>query len=273
MNEFIGALVSRLKTISTQNDVRSLYDWLWENQSAIATTASQINKSLGLQDPYDLQSDLPCLTIGSLSGLLLLSANPGWKPDRNIKENSYCQRSCEAYADMMFNFFNTYPREIGQRGRWWTQPMSFISMLRGQEEIHEKLGSGARRWQFIHESRQLGGWELFPWHSKKDGLTGRVNDFPWLREFFVESIRTAIRIQPQMLMVASKVGWHLIRNEIPELDGWHDFRLGSKIPVQASYLQTVSGTEIVALNRQIFSAPRDFLNQELFQKIRDRRAI
>ncbi|HTQ40525.1 MAG TPA: hypothetical protein VMJ32_15980 [Pirellulales bacterium] len=146
MNEFISAFVSKLKQIKTKEELLLVYDWLWRNQLSVRSTAQEINRELRLSGPYELKEDLPCLSVGSHKGLVVLGANPGWKRDRNPRENAYCRESPGAYADMMFNYFECYPRVVGARGRWWPRAMTFLQMLPDGYDINT-LGKQAIRWQ------------------------------------------------------------------------------------------------------------------------------
>src|SRR2546425_8908167 len=115
MNEFIGDYLERLRQVSSDEDVIELYHWFWDKQEEIEQTAGQINRELGLHGDYALKPDLPCLTMGSRSGLLFLLVNPGWSEDLNRREDDYCRKSKDAYVDFFFNYFTKAPQVLGQR--------------------------------------------------------------------------------------------------------------------------------------------------------------
>src|SRR5215510_9529624 len=78
MNAFIEAYLDRIRAVSNEPDLRALCGWLYARQPAISATAAAINSALHLDGPFALQPDLPCLFVGSTTGLVLLSANPAW---------------------------------------------------------------------------------------------------------------------------------------------------------------------------------------------------
>lgn len=272
MNAFVFDFIDKLKAIQQRSDVQSVYHWLWGKQREIAHTATEINKTFGLTGDYEVKPDLPCLTVGSLAGLVVLAANPGWKPDRNPKENAYCKSAPETYTELMFKFFHRHPTVTGGYSRWWSRAMKFVSLLPGEPTNGSDL-KREQRWKDVHNSGLLGGWELFPWHSTKDGATRQVANHSWLKDMFSESVRAAVRVNPKLLFVASSSGHQLVRHDLwPELC-WHDFVLGRKIPVKGCYTKLDSGTEIVAIKLQIFAdAFRDFKDEDLIAKVRELRS-
>lgn len=273
MNNFVAAYTDKIREISNESDLRNLCRWLYGHQAEVATTAESINSTLGLRGRQALQPDLPCPFVGHQAGLMVLAANPGWHPDINPIEDAYCRTSPEAYEDLLFNFFESYPRITNKRSRWWSGPMSFAPLLESGSEKLQGSGSAASRWQAVHKSGLLGGWDLFPWHSSSDGLSPFISEsVPWLYELCRASVEAVLRFNPQVLLVASKVGYQLIRRELLRDLPWRDFDLGQKIKVPIAYTRLTSGSEVVTIGRQIFSSPRDFTNLELFRRIRQIRA-
>ena len=74
----------RLRRLTSDEDVKNLYRWFWDNDEAVAETAREINEAVGLVGEHELKPDLPCLTVGSRKGLLILAANPSWKCDLKV---------------------------------------------------------------------------------------------------------------------------------------------------------------------------------------------
>lgn len=267
MNHFVQELTTRLSHLSNDFGLAELYEWMWDHQADIHESAIQINMTLGLTGDFALQPDLPCLSIGSRNGLLVLAANPGWKPMLNAREDSYCRRSKEAYKDVMFNFFSVHPRVVGERVRWWSKPMSFVQLLRNGSSRFGKYSSASQRWLCAHQSGLIGGWELFPWHSTSDGISAHIGSQEWLARLIRESVNAAVRFAPEVLLVASKAGFDLIRHQMLPDASWIDSEIGTRTPTKVSYLRCTGGTDIVAIARQIFSAQRDFKNDDLFATI------
>jgi hypothetical protein len=272
VNTFVFEFIDKLKGIRQPDDVQSIYHWLWGKQPEIASTAGQINKTLSLTGPFELKPDLPCLTVGSLKGLVVLAANPGWKPDGNPRENAYCKRSPEEYTELMVDFFRLHPTVTGRYSSWWSNAMKFVSLLPGKPANGRELKRDVR-WEFVHRSGQLGGWDLFPWHSSKDAVTRQFASHPWLKMFFSETVKAVLRVNPTLLLVASSSGYELVRNDLLRELEWTDCILGSEIPIKSCYTKLASGTEVVAIKLQLFgNAFRDFKDEDLMKKVHELRS-
>ena len=270
MTAFVEELRLRIDRIMTSDDVSSIYEWLWNNQQAVADSATTINEGLNLQGAYALQPDLPCLAVGSLSNLVVMAANPGWGNNINLLENNFGLASINNYLDITRNFFYRHPRVVGRCTNWWSRAISYIALLPGQEDyFSQKLAGGQTRWDIVQHDNLIGGWELFPWHSQRDQLTSQMNDYPWLQNFYLSSINAIIRIQPRLLFIASKPGHNLIRNILEPNLQWYDFQIGQKRVFQGSYVRLENNTEIVTFKGQLFAnMPRKFTDQDFFGLIR-----
>jgi len=270
VNEFVNDFVCRIDQINTREDLRALYDWIWDNKDKVATTAAALNAELNLDGDKELKPDLPCLSVGSTEGLVVLAANPGWKAELNAKEDAYCRRSREEYVDMMFGFFHRHPIvRDGEYARWWTRAMKWMVLLPGWNE-GDCPNPTAARWEHIHNTGRLGGWELFPWHSSKDGLTSKIAKHTWLAKFMRSSVGAVLRLKPQLLFVASSTGYGVIRHDLlPELS-WTDFALSG---TKCAYARTDENTDIVAIKLQLFGgAFRKFKDHDLIAKVQEIRA-
>ena len=267
MNNFIEEYISKLRMLSDENDVKLLYRWFWDHQVEVARTARLINLELELTGEIELQPDLPCFVIGGMKGLLILSANPGWDQELNALEEAYCRRSPETYLDLMLNFFRTHPVVVGKRIRWWTSALSMVQLLCNWESrfgVH----SGSAKWERAHSTELIGGWELFPFHSSKDGLSGRITEVDWLKACALESVRACIRLQPEILFVASRQGFELLRELLLPHEPWQDGYVGTgSLRTRVAYFKQSNGTEVIGISRQIFAAHRNFTNVELFAEI------
>jgi hypothetical protein len=267
LSDFSARYIERLRRVDTEADVHDLYSWFWELRDEIPTIAAAINLELGLRDDYELKPDLPCIAIGSLRGLVLVSANPGWIASLNAKENARCRVSQEAYRTVMSDFFDEHPRVVGERVRWWSQPIGLLSLLENASKRIGVVGNGETRWRTAHRSRLIGGWELHPFHSSSDELTQR-REIPWVRTWLTESLAAILRIGPEILFVASKTGYELMRELRPEL-AWSEKLITD---TRVAYARTGS-TEIIIVGRQMFSAKRKFKNAELIQAINHFRSL
>lgn len=267
--DFLLNLTAKIRELSSEDDLRDLYEWIWHQQASAGQAAHAINRELSLSGSFALKPDLPVLSAGSRRGLLVLAANPGWSADLNAREDAYCRTSPRHYQDLLLNFFERHPQVVGERVRWWNQPLSFIRLLRDGLRRFGHVRGAQQRWQRAHESRLIGGWELFPFHSESDGITQRICGAHWLHDLVHESLRAALRFAPEVLFIASKAGWRLVRQDLLPSVGWHDSTVGSKTPI--SYA-VIGSTEVVAIAHQIFSAPRTFRNDDIFRSVADFRA-
>src|SRR5437763_4990563 len=171
MNQYISDYVEKLRRIISDEDVIELYHWFWDKQDEIACAAEEINRTLGLYGKYALKSDLPCLTMGSRSGLVCLLVNPGWRQELNISEDAHCRKSKDDYVDLMFNFFVKHPEVVGERITFAAQIISFVGLLREGQDRFGHIKTTTEKWQRANSSRLVGHWEIFPFHSVEDGMS------------------------------------------------------------------------------------------------------
>jgi len=116
MNRFISDYLEKLRSISSDENLIELYHWFWDKQDEIKHTAEEINRVLGLNGDHAIKPDLPCLTIGSRTGLLFLLVNPGWT-EINQKAEDYCRKSKDAYVDLMLTGLLGPPKYWGSESR------------------------------------------------------------------------------------------------------------------------------------------------------------
>jgi hypothetical protein len=211
--------------------------------------------------------------MGSRAGLLFLFVNPGWNQEQNRKEDAHCRLSKDDYVDLYFKWFTKSPKVIGKRDNYTSSMISFVGVLR---DGLDRFGLGSlrtaaaeRKWRRAQESRLIGHWELFPFHSAKDGLTRHVTKTPWLFDCVKASILAALRFQPELLIVMSIHGWEILTMQVLPNQHWTETKLGNP-PTSLSYctiLGTQRTTEIVAIRRQVFATYRICTNQELFDTV------
>lgn len=267
VNPFIEEYLALLRQVSGWKELEALYRWFWHRSDEVAATANAINHSLNLADAQQLQPDLPCLAIGGLTGVLLLSANPGWRKDLNTLEDAYCRQSPGAYVQLMRRFFKLHPGVVGERVSWWNSAIPWVKLLPGWESRFGSFQAGAR-WERADQTGLIGGWELFPFHSDKDGLSGLMDEVPWLRQCALESVRAAIRVSPEVLFIASKRGWQLTRMDLLANESWRDSTIGTgRYRTRISYARVEGKVEVISVARQVFSAPRNFTNEDLLNEL------
>lgn len=217
MNAFIQSYIARLNQVKKPDNIDDLHGWFWRNRKRMKETVTKANKDLDLKGPYRLKSDLPCLTVGGTKGVLLVSANPGWDQKLNRKEESYARRSVGHYVSLMRDFFSKHPEVVKKRIRWWGRALSCVQLLPNWEERFGRM-VGAKRWQEADETKLIGGWELIPFHSAKDGVTSRIMTTQWLKDCATASLKAALRLKPEIVFVASKHGSQLLRQLLKTRD-------------------------------------------------------
>ena len=106
---------------------------------------------------------------------ILLSANPGWNDitsqnERDAKGDGGVFDP-EAYQAFRTAFFPRWWDEVmlGHRPRgasWWDRALSFVHEVAGHTRPAGRMS--------LHPELDVIGWELWPFHSKRDGLTGAM---------------------------------------------------------------------------------------------------
>jgi hypothetical protein len=128
----------RIHSITDGGGVQSCYRWAWHQRSEAGKTAKTVNEKLKLVGPEELQPDSLCLSVGSLQGLVILAANPGFDAEFNQSENTYCLESCGNYLEMSRDFFDIHPRVTGRHARWWTRAMRASPILTNWGSTHRR---------------------------------------------------------------------------------------------------------------------------------------
>lgn len=266
MNTFLRQFLRRLRDITTYDDVYNLYGWIWDHKGDLEESVGCINKECKLEGNEGLKPDLPCITVGGVNGVLLVSANPGWSPELNEKEELYCQQSKQQYMELMSRFFVRHPEVVGRRIGWWANALDCIKLLKNWESRFG-LHKGQRRWERADETRLIGGWELLPFHSSSDGMSRNISKHEWLLECASASVNAALRLKPEVLFVASKHGSELVHDSLLAGNRWKEVTIGTgHFETRLAYSR-LEDTEVILLYRQMFASHRNFKNQELYDII------
>jgi len=272
MTNFLTEFTRRIKKLSNDRQLRNLYRWLWNNQDNIKDTVETLNKELVLKGKNKLRSDLPCVSVGSRSGLLVVGANPGWKESKKGKkgnryEDQLCRRSREDYEDLMTNWFERFPEVMGRPIRYWTGRFFLMRLIRNGDSSIWESGSRKEKWKEAHASQLIGGWELIPFHSQSDGVTEKIEVHKPLEDLVTASLHAALRFKPKVLFVASKAGYKLVRDILLPTQQWKDGFVGTgKYRTQLSYCRYTDRTEVILLKRQL-TAPRKYKNKKIITNI------
>lgn len=261
MEQFKGYL-GALQRVNAQTGYRPVHDYFLRRRPEVARLATRLNEEASLTKPEQrFQPDLPLLGLGSWKGVVLVSANPGWRersvdPRNHLEEEfrSSSAAACHAFAEDFFEVHHR-PDVLGKKLRFWSRPIALLELL-GWANVRRAAGlegdgppqSTVERWRLAHEARLLGGWELLPWHSQADGFSLRTTG-GLFRRLCEESLQAAIRIQPKYLVVASKAGYDLMRHELLRGASWVDDAVNG-----VNVSRAIKGSTVVlAVARQMFA--------------------
>ena len=217
--------IKQLKNVEAEADIYGpVLDWQLKqlNQGVQANCVAQLNQDLGFLpgSPYLLQpAHIPTTAIGSLRGLVVISANPAYDAELNRLEHD--ARVAGDNAAFCRYIFRTYPALLRRTIRYWTQVMGVWRLAFLPMQPH--LENGHARWIRAHnEDWAIGGVDLIPFHSSKDGVTPRLgpNGHEQLREVALETLRMVCRLPAEvrdgdhmrgrLVLVASNLGNQLV---------------------------------------------------------------
>lgn len=129
MRDFIAEYIERLQRRRPMTSPSCLTG-SGPNKMKSAIPQEAINRELRLDGEFALNPDLPCQSVGSRKGLLLLLVNPGWGAELNLKEDAYCRRSKEHYRDLMFQLLHSTPASCRHSYRFFTaQTIPVVGVL------------------------------------------------------------------------------------------------------------------------------------------------
>ncbi len=209
-----------LESVQTaQQAYQLLPGWQFENLPQWQVAYDDLNEALGLAGEERLRPQIATTFVGRLDGVVIAAANPGYGDVVNLRENNYRSASDEQNREFVARFFERYPVVTGDdrrahRSLFWSLALRHYVRAVDTEAQHLPCPQlWARAWQ---RPLALGGLDIVPFHSKKDGVTPLLLGEPateaarLLREIAVESLRMVTqRIRPRLLFIASAAGYDL----------------------------------------------------------------
>lgn len=209
--EYLDAYIEQLNGVTRQQQVYgTLSDWHVQTREALVHAVDDLNTWLSLTGPMLLQAHVATTAIGRLDGeIVIISANPGYSAAKNALEDTYRSHSMGTNADFCRRFFAEYRNVCGGSSPYWTRVMRFLDIYqsRGYQADPRLL------WARTSDSDVLGGLDLLPFHSTKDGVTPHLcgpNTKAKLREVAAASLAMALRLAPKFLLVTSRPGHDLM---------------------------------------------------------------
>ena len=269
---FVKFLTDQATELTKVHDHATLATWhrgfaqAWgENASALAKSA---NATYGLTGDYAIQDDVGYLVAESAHELgpeggptwVLLSANPGWHPKANPTERRLKGQSPhgsvnpDTYEGYRTKYFPRWKTEVidpnvKNGAAWWTRAIRFMCHCAGAS--NNEAGPA-------NPTIRLMGWELWPMHSRRDGLSRLVKKHDELRTFAQASVAAALRVlaaeeRPGGLIVASAVGLALVPAlKVPNLALQKEHTIAG-VRVRAGHWGGPGGVRTALIGRQLFS--------------------
>ncbi len=241
--------------------------------------AASANDTLGLAGDHQVRPDIGYLAVERAQAeqrvrpWILVSANPGWGARANKKEREVKGQpdihgpvNLEAYEAFRSAFLDRWYPEVLQAdaprsGVWWNNAARFLHTLHG---LDKPAGMMA-----LHGSFDAIGWELWPFHSTRDGFSGRIaagNEE--LSAFAQASLSAAIRMEGTAGIVAASSAAERVVNTLRERNPAllhvvardrlavpyvrRDGRIIERKATVTRY-HTEAGRPLVVIDRQIFS--------------------
>jgi hypothetical protein len=196
-------------------------EWV-ANSTPLADSA---NATFGLTDDQVIRPDVGYLAVESdekhksEQTWILVSVNPGWSKsiidkERVLKGEDQSPPNISLYQSFREQFFPRWYRDCvapvnPRRGQWWNNALNFL---------HDCANLPRRPRMADRDSRlDVIGWELWPMHSTKDGLSALAHyQKHVLAQFARASIDAALRFQgdgPRRvagIVLASPIGFDLL---------------------------------------------------------------
>ena len=233
---YVEDYLGLLATARTEDHVlNALPDWQYAHFGEQVPLITGLNADLGFQpdDPRYLQANhLPTTAVGRLNGLVVVSANPGYDPERNACESDYRGQSAERNRSFCADFFHSYPEGVGSTSRYWTWVLGlWKAAFLGENDVGYNA-RGRDLWKVAHAARwPVGGIDLIPFHSSRDGITSQLHkleDSRWL-----EVARSTLRMvcalegaverrsgpKHRLVLVTSARG-HELTEELAQIQKW-----------------------------------------------------
>lgn len=268
MMTFVEFMKKHTTGLGRIKDKESLSKWhrqfAMEWSSNATAYAEDANALFSLSDEKEIKPDVGYLAVEAQGNkntapIILLSCNPSYDPRTSVRFSDMLGQDLEhnsldvdKYEAFRQSFFPRYIDDIRKHCfpkassyGWWQNAMPFLHLIVEEEYLGECV---------LAEELNLIGWEIFPLRSSKDGLTPLIETNPLLKEFAVESISAALRMDSHCVIVASKVGYDLLKDRQEELDLVCLSDKGKTIAkIKVAHYRNPKGISVFAIRRQTFA--------------------
>lgn len=230
---YLDAYNKQLGAAGRTGTLARLFNWQHrEFYRSQARAVADLNQALGYAagDPTYLQPNhLPTTAVGSMDGLVIVAANPGFNALINPHEHAARITSPTANYDFCRNLFSAYPKALNRTIRFWSFALGLYAEAfhGGPPQIH-----GRARWYEASgpDPWLIGGVELLPFHSSRDAITGAfgsAHPAPHMRALEATAraslemtcampLKGSVRLTRRVAIVASKGGDALVRQMASE---------------------------------------------------------
>jgi hypothetical protein len=178
--------------------------------------AASANGLLRLTGDYAVRDDLGYLAVerqpkeGRSEPWILLCANPGWVAESNALERALKGQQpaegggvdVEAYEAYRTSFFDRwYPEVLVPSGRkngagWWNKGARFLHQV---DDLEKPKGT-----MVLHRDFDVIGWDLWPFHSSRDGFSRWVAEGDQgIVAFARASLKAALRVSGTRGVIAA----------------------------------------------------------------------
>lgn len=281
--EYLAAYLARISDANC-DIYGELAEWQYLEFKADrqAAALAELNASLGFAQGsyFHLQpGHLPTTAVGRLDGLVIVSANPGYRETANALEHKARIDSPEHNQMFCRHIFEAYPQKLNRTVRYWTYALRMWAMEFARK--HQTLNSRQLWARAQEEEWEIGGVDLIPFHSSRDGITpllfkpegGRLKTIAKETLAMVcrlpQSINPRRRLGRRVVLVSSKAGARLVcelrREGALDIEKRHFGPPAWKMQL----LRASNGTAVMSLPYQVFSraSPPDYTRPRLAELI------
>ncbi|RYH34308.1 MAG: hypothetical protein EON54_20005 [Alcaligenaceae bacterium] len=164
--------IAQLATIQNPADLNAPHaDWIWHRRNDVTDAVARLNQELGFAGAGQFQPHMLTTSVGDASGLLFVSANPGWRRIPNTMEDAFRRSSLEANREFCSDFFTVFRREVGGNG-WWSRALLLAHLVQfGAPAPGQPMVVPQQRWAWAQAggaASGVGNVDLIPFHSIRD---------------------------------------------------------------------------------------------------------
>lgn len=261
--------ITQLATVHNPADLNGPHaDWIWNRRDDVAATVATLNQELGFAGAGQFQPHIMTTSVGDASGLLFVSANPGWSAIPNAAENAFRRRSTAANREFCSDFFAVFGREVGGN-RWWSRALLLAHLVNfGASAPGQPMVVPRQRWAWAQAAgiaSGVGNVDLIPLHSTGDkfGTLQGANLNPAQQTLLNVATATLhmvlhLQLAPKLTFVGSALGaplmdglceeLNMIRRDTPEED------VGDLLWSQLhSWVHPNTGAKVMTFPQQVFA--------------------